>query len=175
MEAERVAIFIDGSNFYHGLKTYIGRTKLDFYEFSKLLCGSSRRLIRTYYYNAPRKKEEGDGEKYKSQQKFFTRLYNTPYLQVRLGRLEVRGDTFIEKGVDIFLAVDMLKYAYNNNYDTAILVSGDGDYAEAVGAVKDLGKYVEHAYFKGAPTESLKRACDKHISLDENCLKPCLL
>jgi hypothetical protein len=54
MEAkkERVAIFIDDSNFYHGLKTHIGNTKVDFSKFSQLLCGN-RELVRAYYYNAP--------------------------------------------------------------------------------------------------------------------------
>lgn len=172
---ERINIFIDGSNFYHGLKNHIGRTGVNFHEFSKLLCGGNRKLIRTYYYNAPYKKDEIDDEKYKSQQKFFSGLYDTPYLEVRLGRLEPRGNTFIEKGVDIFLAVDMLKYAYDDMYDTAILVSGDGDFAEAVEAVKDRGKHVEHAYFKGASTVALKKACDKYIPLDETFLSPCFI
>jgi len=170
---ERVNIFIDGSNFYHGLKNHIGRTDMNFYEFAKLLCGGNRTLIRTYYYNAPYKKDKIDEEKYKSQQKFFSKLYSTPYLKVRLGKLVPRGNTFIEKGVDVFLAIDMLKYAYDDMYDTAILVSGDGDFAEAVEAVKERGKHVEHAYFKGAHTRALEKACDKYTPLDELCLKPC--
>ncbi|MGC9445218.1 MAG: NYN domain-containing protein [Candidatus Methanospirareceae archaeon] len=172
---DRVAVFVDGSNFYHGLKEYIRRTDINFYSFGQLLCGSRRKLIRIYYYNAPYNKEMVPEEKYISQQKFFSALMTTPYLQLRLGRLEPRGNTFIEKGVDIFMAVDMLKYAYSDIYDVAIVVSGDGDFAEAVEAVKDLGKHVEHAYFKDAPTTALKIACDKHIPLDEVCLSPCFM
>lgn len=69
----------------------------------------------------------------------------------------------------------MLKYAYNNQYDTAILVSGDGDFAEAIEAVRDLGKYVEHAYFDTAKTEALKKACNKHIPLNQSALRTCFL
>ena len=170
---ERVIVFIDGNNFYHGLKNYIGKTSINFYEFAQLVCNTNRKLIRVYYYNAPYNKGIVSEEKYKKQQKFFAGLYNTPYLEVRLGRLEARGGTFIEKGVDIAIAVDMLKYAYDGTYDTAILVSGDGDFAKAVEAVKDRGKHVEHAYFKDAPTVALKRVCDKHIPLDETFLTPC--
>ncbi|MCW3134323.1 MAG: NYN domain-containing protein [Methanophagales archaeon] len=171
---ERVALFIDGSNFYHGLKANLGRTRVDFYKFATLLCGENRKLIRIYYYNAPHKKEI-DEEKYKSQQKFFSLLERTPYLELKLGRLEPRGDTFIEKGVDILLAVDMLKYAYDDTYDTAILVSGDGDFAAAVNAVKDRGKHVEHAYFKDAPSVALRKACDKYIPLDNDFISPCFI
>ena len=60
---ERVAIFIDGSNFYHGLKEYLGKTRINFYKFAALLCGEDRKLIRIYYYNAPYKKECNE-EKY---------------------------------------------------------------------------------------------------------------
>ena len=166
---ERVVIFIDGSNFYHGLKKYLGKTRINFYKFAVLLCGEDRKLIRIYYYNAPYKKECNE-EKYKSQQKFFSSLESTPYLELKLGRLEPRGNTFIEKGVDILLAVDMLKYAYDDTYDTAILVSGDGDFVAAVNAVKDRGKHVEHAYFKAAPAVALRKACDKYIPLDGDLL-----
>jgi len=55
---DKVAIFIDGSNLYHGLKHEIGNTKLDFQKFIDWLL-AGRRLVRTYYYNAPlRSKKE---------------------------------------------------------------------------------------------------------------------
>ena len=180
-------IFVDGSNLYHGLKKTIGKTQINFYEFSKLLCTNNRRLVRTYYYNAPRKQEDGK-EKYKAQQKFFGLLYKTPYLEVKLGRLERRNknfecphcsnkneiSTYIEKGVDIALATDMLKFATDSIYDTAILVTGDGDFAMAVYAVKDLGKNVELAYVRGF-SKQLQQACDKITTLDENFLKSCFI
>lgn len=147
---ERVMIFIDGSNFYHGLKNNLVQTQLDFGKLSALLCGSERKLIRTYYYNVPAIKEDGL-ERYQKQQLFFDQLHKTPYLTLVLGRLEKRpildlltkkiiGTTTVEKGVDVRIAVDMLRLAYQNSYDTAILVSGDGDFASVVEAAKDLGE-----------------------------------
>ncbi|MBS3053064.1 MAG: NYN domain-containing protein [Candidatus Aenigmarchaeota archaeon] len=50
---ERVCIFIDGSNFYHRLRKDIGDISVDLQKLSNELCGKDRRLIRTYYYNAP--------------------------------------------------------------------------------------------------------------------------
>jgi len=147
MEKKRVMIFIDGSNFYHGLKNVVGKTNIDFQKLAEKLCGE-RDLIRTYYYNAPVQREgrEGNEEKYRSQQKFFSALDNVPYLTKKLGRLEKRGNIWVEKGVDVHLAVDMLSMAVKNLYDVAILISGDGDFASAIDAVKDLGKHVEVAY-----------------------------
>jgi uncharacterized LabA/DUF88 family protein len=135
---KRVCVFVDGSNFYHGIKHNIGKTNVDFNKLSLFLCTQNRELVRTYYYNAPVNQED-DPELYKSQQRFFDGLKRLPDLQLRLGRLEKRNGVVKEKGVDIYLAVDMLRYAYNNIYDDAILVSSDGDFSEVVNAVKNLG------------------------------------
>jgi hypothetical protein len=46
------------------------------------------------------------------------------------------------KGVDIALTKDLLSHAFLNNYDVAVLFSGDGDYVPVVNEVKRLGKAV---------------------------------
>ncbi|MDD5188488.1 MAG: NYN domain-containing protein [Methanoregula sp.] len=135
-------------------------------------CTPQRELVRTYYYNAPVNRED-DEEKYKSQQRFFDELKKLPDLQLRLGRLEHRDGGVIEKGVDIYLAVDMLRYAYNDIYDVAILISSDGDFSEAVNAVKDLGKHVEYAHFAMGISKHLMDCCDRHILLTNELLSSC--
>ncbi|MEA1964773.1 MAG: NYN domain-containing protein [Candidatus Aerophobetes bacterium] len=199
---ERVMIFIDGSNFYHGLKTNNCSTRIDFLKLSQLLTGANRKLIRTYYYNAAYKQSDNP-QKYADQLKFFTALKKTPYLAVELGRLEKRvaeidqdwlkkglgkeiaskvieflGKEIVyytEKGVDIKIASDMLKLAYNNSYDTVILVSGDGDFVPAVKGVQDLGKHVENAYFERGHSDYLFETCDNFILLNSSFISKCLL
>lgn len=51
-----------------------------------------------------------------------------------------------EKGVDVQLAVDLLKL--QNIYDIAVIVSGDQDYISAVRTIKDLGKRVVNVSFR---------------------------
>jgi uncharacterized LabA/DUF88 family protein len=129
-------------------------------------------------------------DQYTGQQKFFSKLYSTPYLTVKLGYfLEADRSTkitcqfcskegeylhknWIEKGVDTKIATDMLSMAFKNIYDTAILVSGDGDFACTIEAVKELGKHVEVA-FCGTPYH-LQKVCDRFILLTKDFLKPCL-
>ena len=200
IKKERVAIFIDGSNFYHGLKACISNTKVDFSKFSQLLCGG-RELVRAYYYNAP-VNQQAFPDIYKDQQRFFGSLKTVPYFVLKLGRLEKRtikvdkealiktfgedtaklilekwGEvitTYVEKGVDIDLATDMLRLAYNNAYDTAIIVTADGDFVSAVKGVKDMGKHVENANFSDGKGYHIRTACDRFIPLDKNFLKSCL-
>ena len=169
---ERVAIFIDGSNFYFGCKDLLGKAQVDFYKFSQILVTPERELIRTYYYNAPVNRAS-DETRYKNQQRFFEWLKTTKYLELRFGRLVNRSGIFIEKGIDVNIAIDMLTLAWNNIYDTAILVSGDGDFAAAVKSVKDKGKHVENAYFKNSQSKALRDACDIEIELTAALLKKC--
>lgn len=170
---ERVSIFVDGSNFYHGLKSSRSPTKFDFHKFAVTLCGNDRKLVRLYYYNVPRDRQ-ADPQKYKDQQRFFERLHHTPYLEMKLGRLERRGETYVEKGVDILIATDMINYAYKDAYDTAILVTGDGDFVSAVLAVKDAGKHVENVYFKRGRSRHLLKACDTFRELTPKFIRSCI-
>lgn len=50
-----------------------------------------------------------------------------------------------EKAVDVKLATDLLEF--RQNYDIAIIVSGDGDYVPAVERVKDSGRHVVNVAF----------------------------
>lgn len=180
--SERVAIFIDGSNLYHGLKS-INNTRIDFEKFAALLVGA-RSLVRTYYFNAP-SDQAVDPKRYQDQQRFYSRLGDVPYFSVHLGRLEPRKricphcnkehEVYTEKGVDVNLVVNMLSMAHQDIYDTAVLVSGDGDFASAVEAVKHLGKHVEVACFTESRSDQLRKTCDIFTVLDANVLKGCLI
>jgi len=174
---KKVMIFIDGSNFYHGTISNFGENaRIDLEKFIDCLISykEGRELVRVYYYNAPVDKSDGE-EKFRAQQKFLSRLAYIPNFEVKLGRLERRGDKRIEKGVDVELATDMLYFASQNLYDVAILVSGDGDFACAIEKVKNLGKHVENAYFFKGRSFHLQKVCDRFIELNEGFLKGCLL
>ena len=158
LPSPRVAVFIDGSNLYHSLEENCKRFDVDFAAFATKLC-RGRPLFRTYYYNVGRAPDRNH-QAYQDQQKFLTALYNTAYLDVRLGTSKMRGDVAVEKGVDIMLATDLLRLAWENMYDVAVLVTGDGDFAYAVKAVKDMGKHVEVAAFPSNLSPDLLQAAD---------------
>jgi len=163
---ERVCIFIDGSNLYHSLEENCNRADLDFNAFiTKLTKG--RHLYRAYYYNILQDPERR-GPAYQEQQKFLASLYAVPRLEVRLGTSKYRGEQLVEKGVDIMLATDLLQYAWENRYDVAILVSGDGDFSYAVQKVKNTGKHVEVAAFPNNLSSDLAHICDDRQTFDRD-------
>ena len=176
---ERVAIFIDGSNFYHSVKEIFGihDNQIDFSKIIEIL-RNQKLLIGTYYYNASLDRGYNE-EIYWKQQKFFAELRKIPDFHVVLcnmrktrkpdGKME-----FAVKGDDIYLATDMLSFAYENKYDVAILVSGDGDFVPAIKKLQKLGKKVENAYFSGSRSNFLRSVCNASILMDETvrkCLK----
>ncbi len=163
---DRVVIFIDGSNFYHALEQNCGRADVDFTRFAQRLAGE-RRIVRIYYYNVIQDVSRNpDG--YREQQKFLTTLFDTPYLEVRLGTTRQREGVTVEKGVDVMLAVDLVSYGANHIYDTAIVVSGDADYAYAVQTVKNMGRLVELAAFESNASKDLLLVVDNRHFLDRN-------
>jgi len=170
--SERVAIFIDGSNFYHSVKETSGLhdNEIDFAKMIETL-RSKRLLIGTYYYNAPL--DRGYNESiYWKQQKFFSELRKIPEFNLILCRMRKIKDPdgktkFMVKGDDIYLATDMISLAYEDAYDTAIIVTGDGDFVPAIKKVQKLGKKVENAFFKISSSNYLKNVCNKSVRLDD--------
>jgi uncharacterized LabA/DUF88 family protein len=71
------------------------------------------------------------------------------------------------------LAVDLIRFGRLNSYDTAVLVSGDADFVEAIRDVQDMGKQVELAYFPFASASALKTVCDKGIEITPTLLSVC--
>jgi len=71
-----------------------------------------------------------------------------------------------EKGVDAAIITDLLTLAFDDNYDIAVLISGDADHAPAVRYIqKKTDKQVVQAFFKDHGDE-LRNACWDHIFFD---------
>jgi len=173
---EKVIIFIDGSNHYHIIKDMFSAKKsmnFNFEKFTKDISGK-RKLVRVYYYTAPldRKKDE---KTYIKQQKFFEKLrrvLNFNLVLCRMQKVKIDGKTIYQvKEDDIHLAVDMVKLAFNKAYDTAILISSDGDFVPAIKVIKEIGRNVENIGFETKFSHHLKQECDKFIKLKKETLK----
>ncbi|MBW2060895.1 MAG: NYN domain-containing protein [Deltaproteobacteria bacterium] len=164
---QRVMIFIDGSNFFHGVT---GGLKQDFYKvdidkfIEKIV--ANRELMRIYYYTV--RPTDSSIKSYNQQLSFLDRLERKPYFKLRLGRLAGPKGNQREKGADIFLALDMLLLAQNDTYDVAALISGDGDFSEVINRVQEIGKIVENYAFKGKKSDHLLRTCDVFHYIDDN-------
>ena len=85
---------------------------------------------------------------------------------------KINGKTIYEvKEDDIRLAVDMVKLAYNDAYDTAIIISSDGDFVPAIQAVKEIGKNVENIGFENRISYHLQQEADKFVKLKRDIVE----
>lgn len=58
---KKVSVYIDGANFYHGVKSVNGRYSDFYFNFEKYIekITKWRKLVDVYYYNAPLKQQLG--------------------------------------------------------------------------------------------------------------------
>ena len=166
---DRVAIFIDGSNFYHSSKKLNVVDKINFQKLVNELVGD-RELAKVFYYNSPLDISVNP-KIYWKQQKFFNVLRSIPKVEIVLckQRKVVRNGKidYEVKGDDTHLVSDLVGEAYENLYDTAIIVSGDEDFISQIKRVRKLGKKIENAWFSSSSSFNLRNACDHSIHLNK--------
>lgn len=149
----KVAIFIDGNNLFHAART-IG-IEVDYAKLLRMLCNKGT-LLRAFFYT-------GVDENASKQQGFLLWMKRNGYRVVQK-ELKVFPDGTKKANLDVEIAVDMLSLC--GKYDTAILVSGDEDFAYAVNAVAYKGARVEVAGFRNNTSPKLIDVADRFIDLD---------
>ena len=169
MNPTRIAVFIDNSNVYKYLNELRKADKewICLYDPSKLAkkLAGDRTLVAIYFYCTPPPsqmlKTQNGKEKYSIQTKYYTEIQKLAGVEVRFGSLQGSGGALKEKNLDTRLTADMISMAAQNMFDTAILVSNDGDYISALEPTKNtFGKKIEILYFKGSISNSLLRLAD---------------
>jgi len=149
----RVAIFIDGSNlFYAALQLGI---EIDY---TKLLCRltAGSKLFRAFFYTGVDRTND-------KQQGFLLWMRRNGY-RVMAKDLVQLPDGSKKANLDVEIAVDMM--ALVDCYDTAVLVSGDGDLAYAVDAASYKGVRIEVVSLRSMTSDSLINVSDRYIDLD---------
>ena len=144
---DRIVIFVDNSNIFQGFKKYNIKTD---YEKLKNLISRGRDLQSIILYEgivypiSPEKK------------RWYKALSNKSGYLIKASFDKISSYGVAEKKVDISIAVDTISLAYENAYDTAVLVSGDGDFVPVVKKLREIGKRVELWAFKYSLANTLK-------------------
>ena len=175
--AKKLMIFIDGSNLFKTFDNFRQGYRIDYLKLVEHLANGYD-LIRTYYYASTAVPP------IETQTKFYQKLQYEGF-DVTTKPLKKKSNTVRakctkcdheftfskitkqEKGVDVALAVDLVSHGYKDNYEEAVLVSGDQDMINAIETVRDRGKRIKVAMFKVAFANELKRHCDGCIFLDD--------
>jgi len=149
---ERITIFIDNSNIFKGFQKY--NVHAD-YEKLKALIIRGRKLDAIYLYEgvvyplSPEKK------------RWYELLSDRSGYIIKTSFDKIVNNEAIEKKVDINIAIDVVSLAYEDAYDTAVMVTGDGDFLPVVKKIKDLGKDVELWAFKYSLSNAMRELLEE--------------
>jgi uncharacterized LabA/DUF88 family protein len=132
--AVRCAIFIDGANLYYMQRNQLG-WNVDLQRFSNFIEQFFGRVVEAYYYTAVDPKEN-------SRSGFLQMLPYLGYTLVAKPLKEIVYNGVIRRkgNLDIEIVLDMFNTI--ENYDCAVLVSGDSDFQRALDLLRARGKTI---------------------------------
>jgi uncharacterized LabA/DUF88 family protein len=149
----RVAIFIDHGNLEHTAKD-LGVKRIEYQALLDTLKQDAPLAGAWFYIGVDSRK--------KKQECFLKCLRNMGY-QIVDKPVIYRPDGSCKGNLDVELALNLVAFA--DQYDTAVLVSGDGDFTSAVKQVQQQGKKVEVVSIRDHASNDLRKAADRFISL----------
>ena len=182
---QRVAAYIDGFNLYFGLR----KSKLRRYYWLDLpalittLLKPDQQLVATHYFTARIKTNGHNAADAKRQSDYIDALATRPGLTTQFGHYLQKtrqykqcGATwpdYEEKMTDVNIAVQLLADAFEDRFDTAIIVSGDSDLTTPIQQVRQRfpNKRLIVAFPPNRHSEQLKKVAHGHLTVGEDKLK----
>ncbi len=170
----RCLVVIDGSNFYFKLKDLKLSNLLgfNFSGFVKFLLAGDGLFEAKYYVGAVKTDGSKKALKMFSNQRRLLAYLRKNGIKYYLGFLLKSDGVYKEKGVDVQMAVDILRGAYKNEYDKVFLVSSDSDLVPAVEAAQEERKEVVYVGFKHSSSNALLQECRRSVLLVKEDLLP---
>jgi uncharacterized LabA/DUF88 family protein len=171
MKQKRAIIIFDASNFYFRLKSLQLKNKqyFDYSKFSRFIAADTQ-LIAKYYAVGKLEAKPTDPPPVQrmmaNQQEIIGRLEKHGFI-IQLGYLLKSEGSFHEKGVDIYLAIDIIKGAFLNTYDICYLVSSDTDLLPAIWEAQQAGKQVVYVGFRHQLSYAMHHHCSQSRILEK--------
>lgn len=152
---QRVGVFIDTQNLYHSARN-LYNARVNFGAVLKEIV-AGRKLVRAVAYVITT--EAGD------EKNFFEALEKLG-IETKTKDLQIFAGGAKKADWDVGLAVDAIKMS--PRLDSAVIVSGDGDYLPLVEYLQTVGVQVEVVSFGKSTSAKLKEAADDFIDLSLN-------
>lgn len=181
---ERVIVYVDGFNLYFGLKD-AGFKRYYWLDVAALGCAllkPNQTLAVTHYFTARIRDNGRNALDRKRQSNYLdaltlrgARIQEGHYLpkdrQCRKCGHEWRD--YEEKETDVNIAVQMLADAFDNKYDTALVISGDSDLCTPVRHIRIRfpHKRIIVAFPPRRHSSELKRCANGYLSIGEDKLR----
>lgn len=169
-------IIFDGSNFYHNSKRLSPETHLanfDYQKFAQLITKSKNNKIE---YCVGEIRQERNNPKsvklYAQQQALFYNLEKQQIIIKKGFMLKDKSD-YHEKGVDVRIALDILRGAIKNEYHYCYIISSDTDLIPAIFDAKKEKKKIIYVGFENFISRAMEANCSKTIIITKKLILSC--
>lgn len=168
---KKILVQFDGSNFYNKVKKSLPNIHLTKFNYAGLIrLITQKKSSKAIYYVGEIKKYSGNRKSetlYANQQSLFSHLRKQD-IEIKLGYLLLSDGKFHEKGVDVQIAVDIVRGAIKNEYDICYLISSDTDLLPAIQTAKDEKKKIVYVGFENFISRALSKNCSSYLILKKS-------
>ncbi|MFZ2322804.1 MAG: NYN domain-containing protein [Ignavibacteriaceae bacterium] len=176
---QRVIFYIDGFNFYFGLRSKNWKKYywIDLVSFCEQFIRPHQELIKVNYFSAIQKSKG----KQDRQDLFLSANKTNPKFHLFLGKFlektirynDQQIRTFEEKETDVHIAVQMIRDVVLDECDVTVLISADSDLIPPIDFINEIKpKHKIFVYFPPSRfSYDLKQKATNYISLDNHELK----
>lgn len=167
----KILVQFDGSNFYKKVKKILPQVHLTDFDYVGLAKSITKVTPdQIIYYVGEIRKYPGNKKSeilYANQQSLFLNLRKQG-LEIKLGYLLMSDGKFHEKGVDVQIAVDIVRGSIKNEFNKFYLISSDTDLLPAIQTAKDEGKEVTYVGFENFISRALQKNCSSYLILKKD-------
>lgn len=178
----RVVAYIDGFNLYFGLRAKGWRKHywLDLVALARNLLKPGQQLVAVHYFTTRIRDNRYNGQDIQRQNTYLEALATLPGLTLHFGHYLEKprqcrncGATwmdFEEKMTDVNIAVQLLADAFDDRFDTALVVSADSDLTTPVRQVRSrfAHKRIIVAQPPGRHSSELTKAATGYLTVGED-------
>ncbi|TNE74669.1 NYN domain-containing protein [bacterium] len=178
----RVIAFIDGFNLYHSIAN-LADNSLKWLDIVKLVnrsLSSNDELIKVCYFTALL-----DDINKRNRHQNYIRALETLHVEVHYGRFRLSSKRSIDKGwvkvleekeTDVNIAIQMIRLAFQDQYDQAVLISADSDQVPTLKLITtELGKEVRLLLPPNSKADELKTVSTVFERLTRDKIESCKL
>lgn len=172
MEKKKVIVYVDGYNFYYGLRNGGPKWRrtywLDIVKLFERMMFPDQELVEVNYYSA---RPVDDQQAYNNQDELFSANLLNPKFKLHLGRYKkkkfkcqncgFKNKTYEEKESDVRVATGMLVDVFTKRCDLTVIVSADSDMIPSVEIIK--------AFAHDHPVVNFVPPNQKSFALAEKC------
>ena len=168
---EKKYLFVDSGNFLRYFRETVERWAGAPPDINYAALASAYGAQKAFFYDCindiqnPTETAQDFRARLEAQEQEFAKISSGIGTHVRLGSMTGTYKNRRQKEVDILLAVDVLKHAARRNMDTAILMSGDGDFRPLIEALIEMGLFAWVVSDVHHTSRELRLAADRYEPL----------